>query len=89
MRAGFKTRFIWQVALVAHPTVLWKHQRASCAAGRRGRKVRTSARLGATVGLKQLAKLFDGKPGVADDTAEGKCVDGVVTRDGEDARRQT
>ena len=34
--------------------------------------------------LKQLAKLFDGKPGVADDTAEGKCVDGVVTRDGED-----
>jgi hypothetical protein len=38
------------------------------------------------VGLKQLAKLLDGKPGIADDTAEGKCVDGVVTRDGEDAR---
>ncbi len=34
------------------------------------------------VGLKHFAKLFDGKPGVADDTAEGKCVDGVVTRDG-------
>ncbi len=42
--------------------------------------------MGATVDLKQLAKLFDGKPGVADDTAECKCVDGVVTRDGEDAR---
>ena len=48
------------------------------------REVRTSTRLGA--GLKQIAKLFDGKPGVADDTAEGKRVDGVVTRDGEDAR---
>ena len=36
--------------------------------------------------LKQLAKLFDGEAGVMDDTAEGKPVDGVVTRDGEDAR---
>lgn len=42
--------------------------------------------MGATAGLKQLAKLFDSEPGVADDTAEGKCIDGVVTRDGEDAR---
>jgi len=48
--------------------------------------VRTSARLGATVGLKHLAKLFDSEPGVPDDTAEGKGVDGIVTRDGEDAR---
>ncbi len=37
-------------------------------------------------GLKQLAKLLDGEAGVADDTAQGKCVDGVVTRDREDAR---
>lgn len=55
-------------------------------AGRRRRTARTSTRLGATVSLKQLAELFDGKPGVSDDTTEGKCVDGVVTRDGEDAR---
>ena len=61
-------------------------QRTSCAAGRRRRTVRTSARLGDTNELKQLAKRFDGEAGVADDTAEGKRVDGVVTRDGEDAR---
>ena len=60
-------------------------ERAICAAGRRRRTVRTSAGLGSTVRLKQLAKLFDGEPGVADDTAEGKCVDGVVTRDCKDA----
>ena len=36
--------------------------------------------------LKQRAKLFDIEPGVADDTAKSKCVDGVVTRDGEDSR---
>ena len=29
--------------------------------------------------------MFDSEPSVADDTAEGKCVDGVVTRDCEDA----
>jgi len=28
--------------------------------------------------------LFDSEPRVADDTAKGKCVDGVVTRDCED-----
>ena len=61
-------------------------QRESCAAERRRRTVRTSAGLGDINGLKKLAKLLDGKPGVADDTAEGKCVDGVVTRDGEDPR---
>jgi len=42
--------------------------------------------LGDTNGPKQLAKLFDGEAGVPDDTAEGKRVDGVVTRDGEDTR---
>lgn len=36
-------------------------------------------------GLKQLAKLFDGEPGVANDTAEGECIDGVVTRDRKNA----
>ncbi len=61
-------------------------QRISCAAERRRRTVRTSAGLGNTVGLKQLAKLFDGESGVANDTAEGKCIDGIVARDGEDAR---
>src|SRR5258706_1391854 len=61
-------------------------QRESRAAGRRRRTVRTRAGLGDTNGLKQLAKLLDGEAGVANDTAQGKCVDGVVTRDGKDAR---
>ena len=59
-------------------------QRESYAAGRRRRTVRTSAGLGGTIRLQQLAKLFDSEPGVADDIAEVKCIDGVVARDSED-----
>jgi hypothetical protein len=43
-------------------------------------------RLCSTIGLKQLAKLFDGEPSIADETVEGKCVDGVMARGGQDAR---
>ena len=42
--------------------------------------------MGGTIRLKQLAKLFDRKSGVANDTAQGKCVDGIVTWDRKDAR---
>jgi len=35
--------------------------------------------------LQQLAKLLNSEPGVADDTAEGESVDGVVARDSQDA----
>ena len=36
--------------------------------------------------LQEITKLLDGKPGVANDTAERKGVDRVVARDRQDAR---
>lgn len=44
------------------------------------------AGLGGSIGLEQLAKLINRKTGVANDTAEGKRVDGIVTRNSKDAR---
>ena len=82
-----ESRLISRLILVSIDFGLFlQSQRESCAAGRRRRTVRTSARLGATIGLKQLAKLFDGEASVAGDTAQGECVDWIVTRDREDAR---
>lgn len=48
--------------------------------------VGTTAGLGAIARLEQFTKLLDGKSGVADDTTQCECVDGIVARNGQNAR---
>jgi hypothetical protein len=73
-------------AVKARAALLSRLRWTARSAGQYQFKRLNSAPLGATVRLKQLAKLLDSESGVADDTAQGKCIDGIVTRDGKDAR---
>ncbi len=49
-------------------------------------RVRSTAWLGITVHLQQFSKLLNSETSVADDTAKRESVDGVVARDGQNAR---